>query len=125
METKMKNLTKIYLLMAAIGFISPVFAGAGHSHDKEGGHHHSSGPITEAKAKSKAMRTVKNLVSRGVINKSWTSSKPVKAEKKTFSKGLEWVISFNNKSVKDKEKQTLYIFYSLDGHYIAANYTGK
>lgn len=125
MEIKMKNLTKIYLLIAAFGFTAPVYAGAGHSHDKDGGHSHSSGPISESKAKTKATSTMKNLASRGVINKSWTSSKLVKAEKKIFSKGPEWVVSFKNKSVKDKEKQTLYIFYSLDGHYIAANYTGK
>ena len=125
MEINMKNLTKIYLLIATFGFIAPVYAGAGHSHDIDGGHSHSSGPISEEKAKSKATRTMHNLASRGVINKSWTSSKLVNAEKKSFSKGPEWVVSFNNESVKDKAKQTLYIFYSLDGHYIAANYTGK
>ena len=121
----MKNLTKIYLLIATFGFTIPVYAGAGHTHDKDGGHSHSSGPISESKAKSKATRTMKNLASRGVINKSWTASKLIKAEKKIFSKGLEWVMSFKNESVKDKAKQILYIFYSLDGHYIAANYTGK
>ena len=121
----MKNLTKIYLLIAAFGFTAPVYAGGGHSHDKDGGHGHSSGPISESQAKTKATRTMNNLASRGVINKSWTSSKLVKAEKKSFSKGPEWIVSFKNESVKDKAKQTLYIFYSLDGHYIAANYTGK
>ena len=125
MEIKMKNLTKIYVLITAFGFAAPIYAGAGHSHDKDGGHSHSSGPISEAKAKSKATQTMQNLANRGVINKSWTSAKVVKAEKKIFSKGTEWVISFKNESVKDKAKQTLYIFYSLDGHYIAANYTGK
>ncbi len=121
----MKNLSKIYLLIAAFGFAAPVYAGAGHSHDKDGGHSHSSGPISEVKAKSKAKRTMHNLVKRGVINKSWTSAKVIKAEKKSFSKGLEWVVSFYNDKEKDKTKQTLYIFYSLDGHYIAANFTGK
>ena len=125
MEIKMKNLTKVYLLIAAFGFTAPVYAGAGHSHDKDGGHGHSSSPISEDKAKSKATRTMKSLANRGVINKSWTSAKVIKAEKKIFSKGPEWVVSFNNENVKDKAKQTLYIFYSLDGHYIAANYTGK
>ncbi|MCK4865144.1 MAG: hypothetical protein KAT06_06915 [Gammaproteobacteria bacterium] len=121
----MKNLTKIYLLIAAFGFTSQVYAGAGHSHDNDGGHSHSSGPISESKAKVKATRTMKNLASRGVIKKSWTSSKLVKAEKIIFSKEPEWVVSFVNENMKDKTKQTLYIFYSLDGHYIAANYTGK
>ncbi len=118
-------LTKIYILIAAFGFAAPVYAGAGHSHDKDGGHSHSSGPISEVNAKSKATRTMQNLVKRGVINKSWTSAKVIKAEKKSFSKGPEWVVSFYNDKEKDKTKQTLYIFYSLDGHYIAANFTGK
>ena len=121
----MNHLTKIYLLMATLGLSTPIYAGSGHSHDKDGGHSHSSAPISEDKAKSKATRTMKNLVDRGVINKTWTSSKLVKIEKRVFSKGPEWVISFNNENVKDKKKKTLYIFYSLDGHYIAANYTGK
>ena len=121
----MKNLTKICLLVAAFGFTAPVYAGAGHSHDKDGGHSHSSGPISEVKAKDKATRTMHNLVKRGVINKSWTTAKVIKAEKQSFSKGEEWVVSFYNDKEKDKTKQTLYIFYSLDGHYIAANYTGK
>ena len=54
-----------------------------------------------------------------------SGAKPAKAEKKTFAKGPEWVVSFNNDKIKNKTKQTLYIFYSLNGHYIAANYTGK
>jgi len=121
----MKNLTKIYLLIIAFGFAVPVYAGTGHAHDKDGGHSHSSGPISEEKAKSKATRTMQNLVNRGVINKSWTLAKFIKVEKKSFSKGPEWVVSFNNDKIKDKTKKILYIFYSLDGHYIAANYTGK
>ena len=68
---------------------------------------------------------LKGLVNKGVIDKSWKGTKPVKAEKKAFAKGPEWVVSFKNDKVKDKTKQTLYIFYSLDGHYIAANYSGK
>ncbi|MDH5426304.1 MAG: DUF6488 family protein, partial [Gammaproteobacteria bacterium] len=89
------------------------------------GHSHSSALVSEEQVKTKAARTMQNLAGRGVINESWTSAKLLKAEKKSFSKGTEWVVSFNNERVEDKAKQTLYIFYSLDGHYIAANYTGK
>lgn len=123
METKMKNLTIISLLIAVMGFITPVHAGTGHSHDKDGGHSH--GPISASTAKARATKTMLNLAKRGVIDKSWTSIKPAKAENKTFSKGPEWVVSFNNDKIKDKAKQTLYIFYTLNGSYIAANYTGK
>jgi len=122
----MKKITNIFLLLVVFIFTPSVYAGAGHSHDKDGGHsNHGHGLMSEAKAKAKATRTMQSLAKRGVIDKSWNSTKPVKAEKKTFAKGEEWVVSFNNDQVKDKSKQTLYIFYSLDGHYIAANYTGK
>ena len=124
----MKKLTTISLLLAAMTFALSAHAGSGHTHDKDGGHSnqgHDHGPISATKAKDKATRTMQSLAKRGVINKSWASIKPTKAEKKTFSKGEEWVVSFKNDKVKDKSKQTLYIFYSLDGHYIAANYSGK
>ena len=119
----MKNFTIITLLIAAMGFVSPVYAGAGHSHDKDGGHSH--GPISAETAKARATKTMQSLAKRGVIDQSWSSVKAAKAEKKSYSKGPEWVVSFNNDKVNDKTKQTLYIFYSLNGHYIAANYTGK
>lgn len=122
----MKQFTSMLLLLATFAFTVPVHAGAGHAHDKDGGHsNHGHGPIDAAKAKAKATKTMISLAKRGVIDKSWTSTKPAKAEKKTFAKGEEWVVSFNNDQIKEKAKQTLYIFYSLDGHYIAANYTGK
>ena len=124
----MKNLSIISLLFAALVVAAPAQAGSGHSHDKEGGHSkhgHAHGPMSAVKAKTKATSTMKSLAKRGVIDKSWSAIQPLKAEKKTFAKGEEWVVSFKNNKVKDKAKQTLYIFYSLDGHYIAANYTGK
>ena len=122
----MKQFTSMLLLLATFAFTVPVHAGAGHAHDKDGGHsNHGHGPIDAAKAKAKATKTMISLAKRGVIDQSWTSTQPVKAEKKTFAKGEEWMVSFNNDQIKEKAKQTLYIFYSLDGHYIAANYTGK
>lgn len=124
----MKNLKIISLLLVSFVFSAPIHAGSGHAHDKDGGHNnhgHIHGALTADKAKIKAIRTMQGLAKRGVIDKSWTSTTPDRAEKKIFSKGEEWVVSFKNETIKDKSKQTLYIFYSLDGHYIAANYTGK
>ena len=116
------------ILASALLVFSPAYAGTGHSHDKDGGHSnhgHGHGEMSADKASAKATKTMQNLVKRGVIDKSWSSMKAVKAEKKRFSKGDEWVVSFKNDNIKDKAKQVLYVFYSLDGHYIAANYTGK
>ena len=124
----MKNVSIISILFAALVVAAPAQAGSGHAHDKEGGHSnhgHAHGPMSAAKAKAKATKTMKSLARRGVIDESWSAVKAMKAEKKTYAKGEEWVVSFKNNKVNDKTKQTLYFFYSLDGHYIAANYTGK
>jgi len=122
----MKNIIMRSLLLAVFAISAPVQAGPGHAHDKHGGHgNHGHGPVTEEQVKAKAKRTMLNLVKRKVIDQSWTSANPSKAEKKTFAKGEEWVVSFQNTQIKDKSKQTLYIFFSLNGHYIAANYSGK
>ena len=103
-------------------FISTqVLAGADHEH----GHGHSHGPVSVDVVVGKAVKKVKQLANSKKIDASWTAVKSSGAEKKTFGKGLEWVVSFENGKVKDATKKNLYIFFSLDGHYIAANYTGK
>ncbi len=38
---------------------------------------------------------------------------------------LEWLVIFNNENITDEEKQTLYVFLTISGEYIAVNYTGK
>ena len=98
---------------------APAFSGADHEHS------HAQGPISEETVKQKAAKQVTDLVSKGKIDKSWSEIKPAKAYQKTFKKDPEWVVEFANNAVPDKAKQTLYLFYTLDGHYMAANFTGK
>ena len=115
-------------LMAGVMMIaSPVLfnnnAMAGGSH--EGGHGHSHGPISSNKAISKATKKIQQLVAKGKLDKSWGDIQATSAEKKQFGKKTEWVVSFKNEKLADKEKQNLYIFFTLDGHYLATNFTGK
>lgn len=101
----------ISLLLLSI----PAFAGSGHEH----------APVSKEEAGKKAAKNLETLVKKGKIDKSW-SGKPVNnVEKKTFSKGPEWVVTFKNEALADESKRTLYMFYSLDGHYLATNYTGN
>lgn len=118
----MKKLITGILVLFSLVIVLPAYAGAGHDHE-HGSHSH--GPVSADKAQAKALKKVEFLASKGTVASSWTSAKFEKAEKKTFGKNIEWVVSFKNDKVKDKSKQTLYIFLSLDGRYIAANYTGK
>ena len=114
----MKNLFATILLLSSILIISPVIAGAGHSHTH--------GPVSSDEAINRASKKVNYLAKAGKIDTSWSKvKKAASVEKKTFSKGTEWVITFKNDRLSDSSKRTLYMFFSLDGHYIAANYTGN
>jgi len=124
----MKLFTTTTVLLASLAFSLSAHAGSGHSHDKDDGHSnhgHSQGPISNKKAVTKGIAKVKFLAQRGTVDKSWAVVTQGSATKKTFNNKPEWVVMFKNEKIKDKSKQKLYIFFSLDGHYIAANYTGK
>ena len=102
-----------------------VLAGSGHSHDADGGHSHAHAPISSEEAASRASKVLKQLADTGKIDSTWSGLKAASMNQKLFSKGPEWVITFKNDTVADATKQTLYLFFTLDGHYIAANYTGN
>lgn len=119
----MKNL--ITTLFLSLFLTTPVMAGGGHAHGPDGGHSHSQAPVSSEEAINRASKKVNQLATAGVIDASWAGVKAHSATQKQFSKGTEWVITFKNDKVKDSTKQNLYLFFSLDGHYIAANYSGK
>ena len=117
----MRNISTV-LLVSSLLFTSPVMAGAGHAHGS-GGHSH--GPISSEAVLKKANTKVTFLAASGKLDKSWADSKAIGASQKTFSHETEWVVTFKNDKVSDTSKQTLYMFFSLDGGYIATNFTGK
>jgi len=118
----MKTLTTTLLLsLLLIG--APVMAGSGHGHDADGGH--SLAPVSKDEAVSRAAKKVKQLADAGKIDTSWSGINAASVEQKTYSKGPEWVITFKNNKISDVAMQSLYLFFSLDGHYIAANYSGN
>ena len=96
---------------------------AGGSHDH--GHGHSHEPVNQATANSKATKIIANFIKQKVLNKSWAGTTVSSSEKKIFNGEQEWVVSFINKKVEDAKKRKLYVFLTLSGDYIAANYTGK
>jgi len=116
----MRKLLNPILFCIAL-FSTPILAGSGHDHD----HGHSHGSVSSDVTSDKAVEKINSLVQAEKIDSSWSGLKPVSVEQKTYSKGPEWVVTFKNSKVSDTSKQTLYLFYSLDGHYIAANYTGE
>ena len=117
----MRNISTA-LLVSSLLFTSPVMAGAGHDHGN-GGHSH--GPVSSEAVTQKATVKVKSLVESGKLEKSWADSKALSASQETFSNETEWVVMFKNDKISDATKQTLYLFFTLDGGYIATNFTGK
>jgi len=116
----MRNISTA-LLVSALLFASPLMAGEGHDHGS-GGHSH--GPISNEGAINKATMKVKSLVESGKLDKSWGGVIAEGATQKTFSDGPEWVVTFKNNKANDAAKQTLYMFFTIDGNYIATNFTG-
>lgn len=96
-------------------------AGSDHDH----GHGHSHEPVSQQQAEQVAGQVLSTLVDKEVIDSSWKNIETGKSEKKEFGGNLEWVVSYKNEAVSDPGKQTLYIFLTLSGEYLAANYTGE
>ena len=112
LKTLILSLTLCLLSVTAI-------AGGGHDH----GHSHE--PVNQATANSKATKIIASFIKQKKLDKSWAGSAVNASEKKTFNGKQEWVVSFVNKKVTDAKKRKLYVFLTLSGDYIAANYTGK
>ena len=113
---------KALLLSLMLGLFSmTAVAGGGHDH----GHGHSHAPVDQATANSKAIKIIASFIKQKTLDKSWKDTTVTSSEKKMFNGQQEWVVNFVNEKVADAKKRKLYVFLTLSGDYIAANYTGK
>lgn len=88
-------------------------------------HFHGNAPIKEAVIVGCAIERKDALAASGKIDATWKTVKLDTAETVEGKKMKEWKLSFKNPREQDAAKQTLYMFYSLTGNFIAANFTGK
>lgn len=111
----------ILILSLTLGTLG--FSGTGHDHGDGHSHTHGEEKISHDKAKSIGKKQIERLVKAKKIDSSWLFAGFEKAETKKFKAKKEWVITYiNEKGVKGKK---LYIFLSLTGDFVAANFTGK
>lgn len=109
----------IFCLMVLTAFTAiPAFGAGGHG---DHGHDHHAA-LSEAQIIQKASKYVARMVEKGKLDSSWQGISPTEAKENDHH---EWVVTFNNPKVDDPEKQTLYMFLTPSGKYIAANFTGK
>jgi hypothetical protein len=118
----MKLIASIFVASTLL-LAGPAMAGGGHDHGH--GHSHSQVPVDKSVAQTNGGKIIASLVSRKKIDQSWTDITASSVEKKMYQDRPEWVITYNNKKVKEVDKQKLYVFLTVSGDYIAANYTGK
>ena len=109
------------LVLSSLFFGTPVIAGSGHDH----GHSHAQTPANKETAESNAGKAVAALVVQKKLDNSWASVTVSSSEKKLINGDTEWLVIYINKKITDTEKQKLYVFLTLAGEYIAANFTGK
>ena len=113
---------KTLLLCFSLGLL-PMTTMAGSNHDH--GHSHSHMPVNQDTAKDKATEVVAALAKRNKLDASWSSIAAESVEKKQINGNPEWLVIFVNDKITDTSKQKLYVFLTLGGDYIAANFTGK
>lgn len=108
---------KTLLLVAAFIFSTTIFAGPGH------GHSHGESKISKEKSLEVGKLQIQRLIKDGKLPSSWSKAKHSSTERKTFKDRDEWVVVFKNKD--DEKNEKLYIFLTLSGDFVAANFTGK
>ena len=120
----MKILIKATLITLALSFTT-LFAGSGHSHNDGHGHSHAQKKVNQEVVEKQANQVISGLIKDAKIEKSWLNIPIQNMKKKQFHHDTEWVVSYENKKVENKKKQTLYVFVSLTGKVTGVNYTGK
>lgn len=89
------------------------------------GHGTSGGPISQKQAELIAVDAVASFVEQEALDKTWSTAAATSSEKKVYGGREEWVVVVENPSESNPEKRSLFVFLTLDGEYIAANFTGE
>ena len=116
----MKKLVSIATLLLSISTVPAAFAGGDGKC-----HFHGSTPAKEPVVVGCANSYKDALVGKGKLNASWKNAALINSEVVDGKDKKEWKLSFKNAAEKDASKQTLYLFYTLTGNFIAANFSGR
>lgn len=116
----MKQLVSIFAALAALSLAAPALAGG------DGDcHFHGSTPVKAETVSGCAVKRQQQLIASGKLDKSWQAIKPATPEQVDGLKGKEWKVVFKDAAATDKSKETLYMFFTPQGNFIAANFTGN
>lgn len=116
----MKNLIVTASLVALFSIAAPATASEGGSC-----HFHGYKPAAETVVLGCAKDRKDALVKSGKLEASWQPLQHSQIEKVEGKKGKEWKVTFKHPASKDKAKENLYMFFTMTGNFIAANFTGQ
>ncbi len=116
----MKHLFTITAFVASFAVVPSAFAG-----EDSSCHFHGSKPAAESTVIGCANQRRDALIKSGKLNPSWQAIKHDQLALVDGQKGKEWKISFKDAAAQDKAKETLYMFFTASGNFIAANHSGK
>ena len=108
------------IIAGSLAFSLPAFAG-----DAADCHFHGSKPASQEAVSGCAAQRQQALIASGKIDKSWQVIKPASFEQVDGQRGKEWKVTFKDAAAADKTKENLYMFFTVQGNFIAANFTGK
>jgi hypothetical protein len=113
------------LIFAAVTLCAALWTPAALASEGGSCHFHGSKPATEATVSGCATQRKDALVKSGKLDAAWSAVKPEKIETVEGKKGKEWKVTFKDTAAKDKTKETLYMFFTPPGNFIASNFTGQ
>ncbi len=139
-----KKLIKATIATLILSSIT-IYAGSDHPHegDNHEGHDHSQkednhkshghlhryddlkNEVSREAIEKTAIQKVQSLVLEKKISATWKDMPISKIGKTHYGDTNDWVVGFYNKRIKNKKRQTLYIFVSVRGEIRGANYTGN
>lgn len=89
-------------------------------------HFHGKKAAAEATVLECAAKRKESLIEKGKIEVSWKAVSHEKIEQIEMKNGKkEWKVTFKDPAAKDKTKETLFMFFALNGNFLASNFTGK
>lgn len=121
------TMNKLIHSTAAAAFAAFAIAAAPVAHAGAGGscHFHGNTPAEQETVLACAVQRKDRLVSAGKIDGAWKAVKHDKVEQIDGKKGKEWKVTFKDPAAKDKSKDTLYMFFTISGNFLAGNFTGQ
>ncbi|MEN9826519.1 MAG: hypothetical protein RI953_2264 [Pseudomonadota bacterium] len=112
-------------LLSLVSGHADVFSQQAHAGADAACHFHGKKTAEEKTVLDCAAKRKETLIKKGKIEGSWKDIPHEKIVQVDGKKGKEWLVTFKDPVAKDKSKETLYMYFTLIGNFIAANFSGN